>query len=159
MRIRTEDEPNNELRVPSIPVPNEDLGSARIRTLVADLERTMEEERGCGIAAPQVGVHERVILVDAGSGPRAYVNPRIVSRSFRTVLFEEGCLSVPGVWGVVKRSRSVKVEAFGADGQPVTVDAEGLEAIIFQHEIDHLDGVLFIDRVEKFTRPPKHPVL
>lgn len=159
MHVRTETEPNNELRVRSLDVPAADVGSDRVKKLIAELTETMNAENGCGIAAPQVGIHERVIIVDSGKGPKAYLNPEIVSRSFRTFLFEEGCLSVPGVWGMVKRHRGVKVKALGADGEEVTVDATGLEAVIFQHEIDHLDGVLFIDRVEKFTRPPNHPVL
>ncbi len=159
MHVRTETEPNNKLRVRSTDVPAADVGSKRLKTLVAGLIETMREENGCGIAAPQVGVHERVIIVDSGSGPRAYVNPEIVARSFRTFLFEEGCLSVPGVWGMVKRHRGVKVKALDENGKEINVDAVGLEAVIFQHEIDHLDGVLFIDRVEKFTRPPNHPVL
>lgn len=159
MHVRTETEQNNELRVRSLDVPITDVGSTRIKKLVADLIDTMKVENGCGIAAPQVGIHERVIIVDSGKGPKAYINPEIVSRSFRTFLFEEGCLSVPGVWGMVKRHRGVKVKALDQNGAEVTVEASDLEAVIFQHEIDHLDGVLFIDRVEKFTRPPNHPLL
>lgn len=152
-------EPNKELRVRSVDVSADDFGSVRLKTLADELVRTMDKENGCGIAAPQVGVHERIIIVDPGDGPVAYLNPKIVSRSFRTTMSEEGCLSVPGVYGVVKRNKSVKVTAHDLDGNVVEVEANGLHAIIFQHEIDHLDGILFIDRVEKFTRPPKHPVL
>jgi len=130
------------------------------------------------MAAVQVGVVKQIIVMDLGDrevdapapqdepvdeqarrNPRYFVNPEIVARSFRTFLFEEGCLSVPGVWGMVKRHRGVKVKALDEIGKEVTVEADGLEAVIFQHEIDHLDGVLFIDRVEKFTRPPNHPAL
>lgn len=157
MKVLTE--PNPELRVRSADVVLADIGSDRIKKLVSELTETMNKENGCGIAAPQVGVHERVIIVDVGHGPKAYINPEITSRSFRKFLFEEGCLSVPGVWGMVKRHRSVKIKAFDVDGQSITREASELEAVVFQHEIDHLDGVLFIDRVEKFTRPPKHPVL
>lgn len=159
MEMRVVTEPGNELRVRSSEVPASDLGSERIRTLASELILKMEEENGCGIAAPQVGIHERVIIVDPGTGPTAYVNPEIVERSFRTFSFEEGCLSVPGVWGMVKRHRAVTLKAFDVDGKEVTVKTEGFEAVIFQHEIDHLDGVLFIDRVEKFTKPPKQPLL
>lgn len=159
MHVRTEDEPNNELRVRSAEVPKADVGSDRIRRMVEELTATMREENGVGIAAPQVGIHERVIIVDHGDGATAYVNPEIVSRSFRTFLSEEGCLSVPGVWGMVKRHRSVTIKALSMDGKTVTVDAHGLEAVIFQHEIDHLDGVLFIDRAERFTKPPTHSAL
>ena len=159
MHVRTETEPNNELRVRSNEVPPSELGSARIKKLISDLTETMRAENGCGIAAPQVGIHERVIIVDPGNGPRAYVNPKIVSRSLRTFSFEEGCLSVPGVWGMVKRHRSVKVRAHDENGIEVSLQATDLEAVILQHEIDHLDGVLFIDRVEKITRLPNHQIL
>ena len=159
MHVLTETEPNNELRVRSVNVPATDVGSARVKRLVQEMKETMREENGCGLAAPQVGVHERIIVVDAGGGPMAYINPEITGRSFRTFLFEEGCLSVPGVWGMVKRHRGVKVKAFDENGKDVAAEATGLEAVIFQHEIDHLDGILFIDRIEKFTRPPNHPML
>jgi len=159
MHVRTETEPNNELRVRSSDVLAKDVGSARLKKLVAELVETMKVENGCGIAAPQVGIHERVIIVDDGSGPKAYVNPEIVSKSFATFLFEEGCLSVPGVWGMVKRHKSVKVTAIGEDGKPVKISGKGLLAVIFQHEIDHLDGTLFIDRVEKITRMPNNSIL
>ncbi len=157
MTVLTQSSP--ELRQRSREVDASDLGSERIRTLAKNLLETMEVENGCGIAAPQVGVNERVIIVDPGNGAEAYVNPVITARSFRTTMSEEGCLSVPGVWGMVKRSRQVTVRAFNLDGAPVELVANDLHAIIFQHEIDHLDGVLFIDRVEKFTRPPTSSTL
>ena len=153
--------PNTELRVRSVDVSPSDVSSDRLKKMVVELKKTMRVEKGCGIAAPQVGIHERVIIVDdaTAAGPKAFMNPEIVSKSFRTFLFEEGCLSVPGIWGMVKRHRSVKVRAIGEDGTPVQISAKGLLSVIFQHEIDHLDGVLFIDRVEKITRTPNHSVL
>ena len=152
-------DPNPELRVRSVEVSSSDVVSDRLKAMFVELKKTMKEENGCGIAAPQVGIHERVIIVDDGSGPKAYVNPEIVSKSFATFLFEEGCLSVPGVWGMVKRHKSVKVTAIGEDGKPVKISGKGLLAVIFQHEIDHLDGTLFIDRVEKITRMPNNSIL
>ena len=154
-------DPNTELRVRSLEVSPSDVVSDRMRAMIAELKETMRAENGCGIAAPQVGIHERVIIVDDGSGMgvRAFVNPEITSKSFSTFLFEEGCLSVPGIWGMVKRHRSVKVRAIDENGDAVHLSAKGLLSVIFQHEIDHLDGVLFIDRVEKITRVPNHSVL
>lgn len=152
-------DPTPTLRHRSNDVASSDFGSERLKKLAADLRETMDAENGCGIAAPQVGVNERVIIVDPGDGATAYVNPVIVDRSFKTVMSEEGCLSVPGVWGMVKRNRSVTVKAFDLEGNPTEKTVDGLHAIIFQHEIDHLDGILFIDRVEKFTHPPKPPAL
>jgi peptide deformylase len=151
-------EPNPSLRTRSQEVAAADFGSERIKSLIDELIETMKKQNGCGIAAPQVGVLERVIIVDRGDGAKAYLNPEIVSRSFRTVMSEEGCLSVPGVWGMVKRQRTVKVKAVDAGGLAVEIEADGLEAIIFQHEIDHLDGILFIDRAEKFTKPHSKPL-
>ena len=152
-------EPNPELHIRSVEVPSSDYSSDRIKRLIADLKKTMREENGCGIAAPQVGIHERVIIVDDGKGAKAYLNPVIVSKSLRMFLFEEGCLSVPGVWGMVRRHRSVKVTAIDEEGKPVKISGKDLLSVIFQHEIDHLDGTLFIDRVEKITRMPNNSIL
>lgn len=138
--------PNKELRVVSEPVALDRLGSKELKKLIKDLKDTMKEENGVGIAAPQVGVHERVIIAETEEGPTAFINPEITERAFKLVDSEEGCLSVPGVWGIVKRHRAVTVKALKEDGTPVQFKANGLLAIIFQHEIDHLDGILFIDR-------------
>lgn len=143
--------PNPELRVVSQPVASEDVLSKRMQDLINNLIETMAEENGVGIAAPQVGTHERVIIVETPTGIQAFINPEIVSRSIRQVNSIEGCLSVPGMSGVVKRHSSVKVKALNRLGEELTMKANGLTAIIFQHEIDHLDGVLFIDRATKLA--------
>ncbi len=148
-------DPNKELRAPSEKLSASEVVSDETKTLVEDLIQTMHVENGIGIAAPQIGVHKRVIIVDRGTGPEAYVNPKIVSSSLRKVESEEGCLSVPGIYGMVTRHKKVKVKAQKLDGTTVTLKEEGLPAIIFQHEIDHLDGVLFIDKVTRYTSPPK----
>lgn len=140
--------PNKELRVVSVPVSADKVTSEDIKSLIEDLKVTMKKENGIGIAAPQVGVHERVIIVDMKGKPTAFINPELSDKSFKLVDSDEGCLSVPGKWGLVKRHRSVKVKALDANGHEVSFKAIGLEAIIFQHEIDHLDGILFIDRAE-----------
>jgi peptide deformylase len=103
----------------------------------------------------QIGVHKRVIIVDEGTGPQAYINPTIVSRSFRKGHFiEEGCLSIPGIWGYVTRNKKIRVNALNRHGDDVSIKADGLASVIFQHEIDHLDGILFIDKVDEYTRHP-----
>ena len=127
----------------------------RIRELVRDMFETMYAASGVGLAAPQVGVGKRVIIVDVSPvdkeiAPIALVNPEIVERQ-GLVEGTEGCLSVPGVEGVVPRAESVLVRALDTQGQPVKIRAEGLLARAFQHEIDHLDGVLFIDRIPAAT--------
>jgi len=124
-----------------------------IRAIIADMTETMYDEVGIGLAAPQVGISLRLIVVadEEGRGVQALLNPAITERGGE-VTAEEGCLSIPGVFAPVTRAARVKVEAQGVDGTPVTIDARGLRARVLQHEIDHLDGVLFIDRVDPVTR-------
>ncbi|MBI5905896.1 MAG: peptide deformylase [Deltaproteobacteria bacterium] len=124
----------------------------RVRTLIRDMFDTMYESEGIGLAAPQVGVGKRVIVldvspVDEGAAPMAIVNPEIVGTEGETVLGVEGCLSIPGVQGEVPRSEVVVVRGLDEGGDPVRVRAEGILSRALQHEIDHLDGILFIDRI------------
>jgi peptide deformylase len=124
-----------------------------VRSIVADMTETMYDEVGIGLAAPQVGISLRLIVVadEEGRGVQAVLNPSIIEQSGE-VTGEEGCLSIPGVFAPVVRAAWVKVEAQGVDGTPLTISARGLRARVLQHEIDHLDGVLFIDRVDPVTR-------
>ncbi len=120
--------------------------------LIGDMVDTMYDEVGIGLAAPQVGVGVRLLVVDEGKGTaRAYLNPVVVEEGGRVVA-EEGCLSLPGVFADVARAEWVVVEAQDRNGTPMRRRASGLLARVFQHEIDHLDGVLFIDRLDKVTR-------
>lgn len=118
---------------------------ARIRRLLDDMVDTMYSARGIGLAAPQVGISQRVIVVDIGDGPIRMVNPKIVKVGEEEEEATEGCLSIPGIIGEVWRSYQISVRGFDESGKPVKLDAEGLLARVFQHEIDHLDGRLFID--------------
>jgi peptide deformylase len=123
-----------------------------IRALVADMVDTMHDEVGVGLAAPQVGVSIRLFVMDAGKGAtRALVNPRIVERT-GAVVAEEGCLSLPGIFADVERAEWVKVEATDLEGQPVVLEGRGMLARVFQHELDHLDGVLFLDHLPPMQR-------
>ncbi len=147
--------PNAELRIISTEMTPADFSDPKIKELALDMIETMRLENGIGIAAPQVGVHKRIIIVNIGEDdPRAFLNPKILSKSFLKTESEEGCLSVPGVFGIVKRHRSVTVTAQDLTGKTMTFRAEGLMAIVFQHEIDHLDGILFIDKVIRYTARP-----
>lgn len=141
------------LREPAEPVAAID---DRVRALVADLVETMYEADGVGLAAPQVGVGLRVIVVDTreeeGSGALALINPRIADASAETDKVEEGCLSIPGIAEIVERPARVVVEALDPDGEPVRIEADGLSARALQHEVDHLDGVLFLDRLSALKR-------
>lgn len=124
-----------------------------VRKIIADLTETMYDEVGIGLAAPQVGISLRLIVVsdEEGRGVQALLNPTIVDRAGE-VTGEEGCLSIPGVFAPVTRAAWVKIEARAVDGKPLTISARGLRARVLQHEIDHLDGVLFIDRVDPMVR-------
>lgn len=147
--------PNPELRVVSTPLADADIVRPETQDLIDRLMDTMVEENGVGIAAPQVGEHKRIIIVETPHGVQAFVNPEITSRSVRMVTSIEGCLSVPGISGAVKRHSSVKVKAKNRQGEELSIKANGLLAIIFQHEIDHLDGVLFIDRATNIVNHVK----
>jgi peptide deformylase len=124
-----------------------------IRALVDDMIDTMYDEIGLGLAASQVGVTLRLMVVadDEGRAARALVNPAIVEQG-GSVTAEEGCLSIPGVFAPVTRAEWVRLEAQDLDGAPIALRARGLRARVFQHEMDHLDGVLFIDRLDPVTR-------
>ncbi len=126
--------------------------TAEIKRIIADMTDTMWHQVGIGLAAPQVGLPHRILVMDNGEGgAQALINPVIESRS-GTIREEEGCLSLPGVFGMVERSKTITVRAMDADGKPVSLEATGLKARIVQHELDHLDGVLFIDRLPPVTR-------
>ena len=124
-----------------------------VRRLVDDMIDTMYDEVGIGLAAPQVGISLRLLVVgdEEGRGAQALVNPAITAQG-GTVTAEEGCLSLPGIFAQVTRSEWVTLEAQDLDGRPIAITARGLRARVFQHEIDHLDGVLFIDRLEPMVR-------
>ncbi|MGH7316923.1 MAG: peptide deformylase [Candidatus Rokuibacteriota bacterium] len=126
--------------------------TAEVKRAVADMTETMWHQVGIGLAAPQVGLPYRILVMDDGKGgAQALINPVIDSRS-GTIREEEGCLSLPGIFGEVERSKAIMVSAIDADGKPVVLEASGLKARIVQHELDHLDGVLFIDRLPPVTR-------
>ena len=124
------------------------------RTLIDDMFETMHRAQGIGLAAPQVGRTERIAVVDVegGSQPLALVNPRVVSSSSGTEKSEEGCLSIPDIFGDVERPESVVVRALDRDGREIEIQASGLLARCLQHEIDHLDGKLFIDYLSLLKR-------
>ena len=126
--------------------------------LLADMAETMYKADGIGLAAPQVGVSRRLVTIDVpgregepGSGLIYAVNPRVVSRE-GTCMMTEGCLSFPGLEIDVKRAERVQVEFLDQHGQPRTLDADGVLAICFQHEIDHLDGIVFTERLGPVRR-------
>ncbi len=142
------------LRRPASPVESFD---DELRRLVADMFDTMYEAEGIGLAGPQVGVSRRVLVVDVkdeegGRQVHALVNPEIVHSSRESEKNSEGCLSIPGIEERVERPVRVAVEARSPEGEELRIEADGLLARALQHEVDHLDGILFIDRLSPLKR-------
>jgi peptide deformylase len=153
-RILTVDTDLAMLKKKSAPVAAVDDA---LRALMDDMLETMYAAPGIGLAAIQVGEPKRVIVMDLSRGeepkqPRFFVNPEIVWKSEETVPYEEGCLSVPDIYDEVERPAKVRVRYLGYDGKPVEEDAEGLYAVCIQHEMDHLEGVLFLDHLSRLKR-------
>jgi len=140
---------NPRLRKPSRTV---DQFDQRLAILLDDMLETMHRADGVGLAAPQVGVLRRAVVIDVGEGPLELVNPRITAQEGEQV-GQEGCLSFPGQWGVVRRPAKVTVEAQNRAGETFSVTGEGLLAVALCHELDHLDGRLFVDIAEHMLTP------
>lgn len=118
----------------------------RTKILIGDMLETMYDKNGVGLAAPQVGVLKQIVVIDVGEGPIVLINPEIIETSGEQT-GEEGCLSVPGKWGNVTRPNHVKVRAYNQDMELYEIEGEGLLARAFCHEIDHLKGELYVDKV------------
>jgi peptide deformylase len=146
--------PDKRLRLVAAPVKKID---ADIRALVADMFETMYEAPGIGLAAVQVGETKRVVTLDLAKkddpkAPLVLINPKLTWRSDETATYEEGCLSIPEFYEEVERPAQVRVSFLDLDGKEQELDATGLLATCIQHEIDHLDGVLFIDHISRLKR-------
>ena len=143
--------PDPRLYKKAVPVKEVD---ASIRSLVRDMAETMYAAPGMGLAATQVDVHKRVIVIDASETRdqlRVLINPEIVAQE-GVQYSEEGCLSVPGVFEPVERAERVTVRALGIDGNPFTLEAEKLLAVCIQHEMDHLEGKVFVDYLSRLKQ-------
>ena len=130
---------------------------AEIRALVDDMTESMYAAEGIGLAAVQIGVPKRVIVIDLDQkqgkkNPRAFINPKILWASEETAVFEEGCLSVPEIWDDVERPARIKCEYLDRDGSKQILEADGMLATCLQHEMDHLNGILFIDHLSRLKR-------
>lgn len=123
----------------------------RILMLLDDMLDTMYHADGVGIAAPQVGILRRVMIIDIGEGPIEFINPEIIEQSGEQIE-KEGCLSVPGLFGNVSRPSNVRVRALDRNGKTFELEAAGLMARAICHEMDHLDGILFVDRCEPYEK-------
>ncbi len=144
--------PDSRLLKPSRPVVRFD---ADLKTLVQDMAQTMYEAPGVGLAAPQINVHQQIVVIDISEKRdelRVFINPEIISASEEKKRFEEGCLSLPGIYDEIERPAQVRVRAFDADGNSFETDTDGLLAVCIQHEIDHLKGRVFVDYLSPMKR-------
>lgn len=143
--------PDPRLRNEALPVEEVDL---EIKTLVSDMFETMYDAPGIGLASIQVNVPKRVIVVDVSEEhdqPLCFINPEIISKQGEEEM-DEGCLSVPGYYETVQRAEKIRVKALNEEGEAFEMDADGLLAVCIQHEIDHLDGKLFVDYISPLKR-------
>lgn len=143
--------PDERLRTVAAPVQQVD---GEIRTLVDDMFETMYQAPGIGLAATQVDVHKRVLVIDISedkSEPLCFINPEIITSSGEEKM-DEGCLSVPGIYEPVIRAKQITVRALGRDGNSFDLDVNGLLAVCIQHEMDHLEGKLFVDYLSEMKR-------
>lgn len=144
--------PKQSLHEPSATVT---VFDTMLEKLVEEMNNAMIRENGIGLAAPQIGKNIQLIIVkvgDEGTEFRSYVNPRITFASAKTIAIEEGCLSVPGVFGYVKRAAKIRVSYQDLSGAKKIEKATGMEAIVLQHEIDHINGTLIIDHPIQVTK-------
>ena len=127
----------------------------RVRQIVKDMAETMYDAEGVGLAATQVDIHERIVVIDVSEERDqllVLINPQIIARSDEKTVYEEGCLSVPGIYDGVERAAAVKVAAQDAKGQPFEIEADGLLAVCLQHEMDHLMGKVFVEYLSPLKR-------
>ena len=146
--------PDPRLRTKAVPVDPAQVTEPSFQRLLDDMFETMYEAPGIGLAASQVDVHQRLMVIDVSEGkdqPQVFINPEILARAGEQV-YQEGCLSVPGIFADVTRADVIEVRFIGRDGQPRQVQADGLLAVCIQHEMDHLDGKLFVDYLSPLKR-------
>lgn len=141
------------LRQVAAPVDPAELGGPELSRLIADMLETVDAADGAGLAAPQVHVSKRVVVLQLSRtrGMEVWINPVLTPLTDERLASTEGCLSVPGLLGVVARPAAVRVEALRPDGSPLLLELEGFAAVVAQHECDHLDGVIYVDKVEPHT--------
>ncbi len=147
------------LRVPAEPYPLENLNSAAFNALVSDMRETLHAYGGIGLAAPQIDVSLRVVVIEITNTStrygeveytpfEVYINPAITQLAEETAGYWEGCLSVPGMMGYVERPQHIRVDYLTPEGVDKSIEAHGFLATVFQHEFDHLDGTLYVDRIK-----------
>ena len=146
--------PDPRLRTKAVPVDSAQIADPAFQRLLDDMFETMYEAPGIGLAASQVDVHQRFMVIDVSeekNQPLVFVNPNIVAKAGEQV-YQEGCLSVPGIFADVTRANEITVQALDRHGQPFELNIDGLLAVCIQHEMDHLDGKLFVDYLSPLKR-------
>lgn len=160
-------EPQPILTQPTKLIEPNEIKSEKLQQLLEDMTETMANAEGIGLAGPQVGLGKRLTVIDnraVNKSRKDYIyliNPKIIRKSFKKVVMEEGCLSIPGVYGTVKRPETITVEYLDKNGDKQKIKTSGLLARIVQHEVDHLDGVLFTSKILEYTlnkrETPEYP--
>ena len=144
---------NDLLRQKAVPVANIKEKPLKWKEITQTMIDLLKKGKGVGIAGPQIGLMQQIFVVSIDNDiPRVFINPSLIETSQETIKYEEGCLSVPGIWADVIRPKAVKVQAWNEQGRPFTLEAEGLLARVILHEFDHLEGILFIDRLSEPKR-------
>ena len=146
--------PNPILRQRATAVVLREVNQPVFQTFLDDLIVAMKQADGIGIAAPQVGRSERIFIVSTADGPLVMINPMVFWRALTSSVDEEGCLSIPDVYGLVKRATSLYIRYYDRAGKPLRLRARGLLARVILHELDHINGILFIDKMIKQTAGP-----
>lgn len=145
--------PHKTLRTKAEEIPVEEI--PKLQGFIKDMKETMLKKDGIGLAGNQVDVLKRIIVVNTKDGPLVLINPKISGKSFKKEEAEEGCLSLPDIYGIVRRHRKITVSAYTQDGTRVKLKTIGMFARVIQHEVDHLNGILFTDRAKKMIKGKK----
>lgn len=143
-------EPNPILHKIAKPVPIKNIADPELQNIINDMKETLNATpNGIGLAAPQIGQSLRIFIVKIPEYEGVFINPEVIEEGERTTILEEGCLSIPTIYGPVVRPRTIKVKAYDANGKLFKVRAKAMLARVIQHELDHLKGTLFIDKAER----------
>jgi peptide deformylase len=144
--------PDETLRKQSEPLTTKEISSKYVQNLISSMIATMKKNNGIGLAAPQIGVNKQIITIDTSNAPLVLINPFIIKKSWAQITNEEGCLSIPNIVDNVKRHKSISVKTFTSNGQQINFTAKNLLARVIQHEVDHLNGILFIDKTDNYNK-------
>ena len=146
-------QPNPILRKKSVAINSKIINSRELNRLISAMAKTMVKTDGVGLAAPQIGKNIRLAVINSKDGVFCLINPKFTKKSWARELSPEGCLSLPGIFGKIKRHKKVSLTYYNQDGKKIKLTTEGLMARVLQHEVDHLDGILFIDKAVEIENP------